>query len=126
MSAKPLAVMLVAAEASGDDRGAGLMQALKARLGQGVRFVGVGGERMTAEGLASPFDIAELSILGLAEGLLACSIKRTSAGALMGSNLRPNCSCSAVKMETVCSSGDGGVAPGIPEGSTEIPFSTKS
>ena len=64
--------MLVAAEASGDDRGAGLARALKRRLGEtGVRFVGVGGARMAAEGVASPFDIAELSILGLLEGLLA-------------------------------------------------------
>lgn len=68
---KPLCVMLVAAEASGDDRGAGLARALRARLGDGVRFVGVGGERMAAEGVQSPFDIAELSILGLLEGLLA-------------------------------------------------------
>lgn len=67
----PLCVMLVAAEASGDDRGAGLARALRARLGDGVRFVGVGGERMAAEGVQSPFDIAELSILGLLEGLLA-------------------------------------------------------
>lgn len=63
--------MLVAAEASGDDRGAGLAKALRARLGDGVRFVGVGGERMAAEGVESPFNIAELSILGLLEGLLA-------------------------------------------------------
>jgi lipid-A-disaccharide synthase len=63
--------MLVAAEASGDDRGSGLMRALKVRLGSGVRFVGVGGAKMSAEGLASPFDIAELSILGLVEGLMA-------------------------------------------------------
>ncbi len=63
--------MLVAAEASGDDRGAGLARALRARLGDGVRFVGVGGERMAAEGVQSPFDIAELSILGLLEGLMA-------------------------------------------------------
>ncbi|WP_414694254.1 lipid-A-disaccharide synthase [Phenylobacterium sp.] len=63
--------MLVAAEASGDDRGAGLMRALKARLGKGVRFVGVGGEQMAAEGVESPFDIADISILGLFEGLLA-------------------------------------------------------
>jgi lipid-A-disaccharide synthase len=63
--------MLVAAEASGDDRGAGLARALKARLGEGVRFVGVGGERMAAEGVQSPFDIADISILGLLEGLLA-------------------------------------------------------
>jgi lipid-A-disaccharide synthase len=63
--------MLVAAEASGDDRGAGLARALKRRLGDGVRFVGVGGDRMAAEGVESPFDISELSILGLLEGLMA-------------------------------------------------------
>ncbi|MGH6909869.1 MAG: lipid-A-disaccharide synthase, partial [Phenylobacterium sp.] len=63
--------MLVAAEASGDDRGAGLAQALRRRLGDGVRFVGVGGERMAAEGVQSPFDIADISIFGLLEGLLA-------------------------------------------------------
>jgi lipid-A-disaccharide synthase len=63
--------MLVAAEASGDDRGAGLARALKARLGEAVRFVGVGGERMAAEGVVSPFDIADISILGLLEGLMA-------------------------------------------------------
>ncbi len=66
-----LTVMLVAAEASGDDRGAGLARALRRRLGERVRFVGVGGERMAAEGVQSPFDIAHLSILGLVEGLLA-------------------------------------------------------
>ncbi|MBL8556617.1 MAG: lipid-A-disaccharide synthase [Phenylobacterium sp.] len=71
MTAPPLTVMLVAAEASGDDRGAGLMRALRAKLGDGVRFVGVGGQRMRAEGLESPFDIAELSIFGLLEGLMA-------------------------------------------------------
>lgn len=71
MSGRPLTVMLVAAEASGDDRGAGLARALKRRLGEAVRLVGVGGERMRAEGVESPFDIAELSILGLFEGLLA-------------------------------------------------------
>jgi lipid-A-disaccharide synthase len=63
--------MLVAAEASGDDRGAALARALRRRLGKGVRFVGVGGERMAAEGVESPFDISEISILGLLEGLMA-------------------------------------------------------
>jgi lipid-A-disaccharide synthase len=63
--------MLVAAEASGDALGAGLMRALKRRLGGGVRFVGVGGGQMTAEGLNSPFDIRELSIFGWFEGLKA-------------------------------------------------------
>jgi lipid-A-disaccharide synthase len=68
---KPLTVMLVAAEASGDERGAGLIMALRRRLGDGVRFVGVGGPRMAELGVESPFDITELSILGLFDGLMA-------------------------------------------------------
>lgn len=63
--------MIVAAEASGDILGAGLARAIKARLDGKVRFVGVGGARMAAEGIASPFDIGDLAILGLLEGLLA-------------------------------------------------------
>ena len=57
--------MLVAAEASGDNLGAGLAKELKRRLGEGVRFVGVGGAQMALQGVASPFDIGELSVLGL-------------------------------------------------------------
>lgn len=68
---RPLKIMLVAAEASGDALGAGLARALKSRLGEQVVFVGVGGPRMAAEGVVSPFDIAELSILGWIEGLKA-------------------------------------------------------
>ena len=68
---RPLKIMLVAAEASGDALGAGLARAVRARLGQGVSFVGIGGPRMAAEGVVSPFDIAELSILGWIEGLRA-------------------------------------------------------
>lgn len=68
----PLCIMLVAAEASGDERGAGLMAALKRQHGaENLRFVGLGGARMSAEGLESPFDMSELSILGLVEGLMA-------------------------------------------------------
>lgn len=68
---KPLTVMLVAGEASGDERGAGLAAALKRRLGEQVRFVGVGGSRMAEQGVASPFDIAELSILGFFDAVRA-------------------------------------------------------
>ncbi|MDB5439313.1 MAG: lpxB [Caulobacteraceae bacterium] len=68
---KPITVMLVAAEASGDSLGAGLARALRARLGDRVRFVGVGGAKMAREGVASPFDITQLSVLGLLEGLAA-------------------------------------------------------
>lgn len=69
---RPLTVMLVAAEASGDALGAGLARALKARLGDhAVRFVGVGGAKMAAEGIQSPFDIAQLSIIGILESVKA-------------------------------------------------------
>jgi lipid-A-disaccharide synthase len=69
---RPLTVMLVAAEASGDALGAGLAKALKLRQGDdGVRFVGVGGAKMAAEGVESPFDIAQLSIIGIVESLKA-------------------------------------------------------
>ncbi len=63
-------IMLVAAEASGDALGAGLAGALRLARPD-VSFVGVGGPRMAAEGIVSPFDIAELSILGWVEGLRA-------------------------------------------------------
>ncbi|HWA64186.1 MAG TPA: lipid-A-disaccharide synthase [Caulobacteraceae bacterium] len=63
--------MLVAAEASGDALGAGLARALKERLGEDLRLVGVGGPRMAAEGIVSPFDVSDLAILGALEGLLA-------------------------------------------------------
>jgi len=71
MSDRPLKVMLVAAEASGDALGAGLARALRQRLGGAVTFVGVGGAKMAEEGVESPFDISELSILGWMEGLRA-------------------------------------------------------
>lgn len=63
----PLKVMLVAVEASADALGAGLAEALKRRLGEAVTFVGVGGARMAGEGIASPVDIAGLSLVGLFE-----------------------------------------------------------
>lgn len=64
--------MLVAAEASGDNLGARLAQAIKDKIGaDNVTFVGVGGPRMAEQGVVSPFDIADLSILGWIEGLIA-------------------------------------------------------
>lgn len=64
-------IMLIAAEASGDNLGAGLAAALRSRLGDKLELSGVGGPRMAAEGIVSPFDIAELSILGWVEGIKA-------------------------------------------------------
>ncbi|TAJ73298.1 MAG: lipid-A-disaccharide synthase [Phenylobacterium sp.] len=92
MTGRPLTVMLVAAEASGDDRGAGLARALKRRLGEGVRFVGVGGARMRAEGVESPFDISDLSIFGLLEGLLAYPkvVRRADETAALAAREKPD------------------------------------
>jgi lipid-A-disaccharide synthase len=60
-----LSIHLVAAEESGDLLGAALMRALK-RDADAVQFAGLGGRAMAAEGLASPFAIDELSIIGVA------------------------------------------------------------
>jgi lipid-A-disaccharide synthase len=60
---RPLKVFLVAAEESGDRLGAPLMQALRA-MRPDVEFSGVGGAQMTAQGIAPPFPIDELSIMG--------------------------------------------------------------
>ena len=58
-------VYLVAAEESGDALGAALARAL-ARRQPGIKLAGVGGRAMAAAGIASPFAIDELSIVGLA------------------------------------------------------------
>lgn len=62
-------IMIVAAEASGDTLGADLMQALGAAWPAPLRFIGIGGTAMAAQGLASEIDIAGLSILGFFDGL---------------------------------------------------------
>jgi lipid-A-disaccharide synthase len=59
-----LDVFLVAAEESGDRLGAALMRALRERTGGQVRFAGVGGREMAAEGVASLYPIDDLPIIG--------------------------------------------------------------
>ncbi len=58
-------ICLVAGEESGDQLGSELMKALNGKLGDGVRYRGVGGERMTALGLKSFFDMSDVSVMGL-------------------------------------------------------------
>lgn len=58
-------IVLIAGEESGDQLGAGLMRALRARLGPGIAFAGVGGHAMEREGLASAFPMSEIAVMGI-------------------------------------------------------------
>jgi lipid-A-disaccharide synthase len=88
----PLRVMLVAVEASADTLGAGLARALRARLGDGVEFVGVGGAKMAAEGIQSPFDIADLSLVGLFEiaGVVPLALRRLEETVRLAEAAKPD------------------------------------
>jgi lipid-A-disaccharide synthase len=65
-TASPRRIFLIAAEESGDRLGAGLIKALRARLGSNVEFAGIGGHHMAEQGLTSLFPTEELSIIGFA------------------------------------------------------------
>ena len=59
-------IFIVAGEESGDRLGGALMQALARRLGPTLRFEGVGGSAMAAQGLDSVVSINELPVVGIA------------------------------------------------------------
>jgi len=61
-------IAVIAGEESGDQLGGDLLAALRRRYPE-ARFVGIGGKRMQAQGLESWYDMAELSLFGLAEVL---------------------------------------------------------
>lgn len=61
-------VILCAGESSGDQLAAGLMRALCERR-PGLRFAGIGGAAMRAEGLECWWDCQELAVMGLVEVL---------------------------------------------------------
>lgn len=63
---RSLTIHLIAAEESGDALGAALARSLVEREGGAVRLAGVGGRGMAQAGIASPFSIDELSIIGAA------------------------------------------------------------
>ncbi|MEX0729987.1 MAG: lipid-A-disaccharide synthase [Aquisalimonadaceae bacterium] len=59
---------IVAGELSGDLLGAGLMRELR-KLRPDIRFEGIGGERMLAEGMECHYPLEKLSVMGLVEVL---------------------------------------------------------
>ena len=84
---QPLNIFIVATEESGDRLGAPLMRSLAARAGRPVKFAGVGGGGMIAEGLQSLFPIDQLAIVGINEVLAKLPmilrlIRETAAAAI--------------------------------------------
>jgi lipid-A-disaccharide synthase len=67
LPAKPLSLMLVCGEPSGDRLGGQLMAAFKSILGAGVTFCGIGGEAMAAQGLKSLYPLDATAVMGLRE-----------------------------------------------------------
>jgi lipid-A-disaccharide synthase len=68
---EPMLIYIVAGEPSGDLLGGRLMRALKERTDGQVRFAGIGGETMAAEGLQSRVALSELAVMGVLEVLPA-------------------------------------------------------
>ena len=62
---KPLRIMLVAGEVSGDRFGAQLMSSLRRVSTRPVSFIGVGGATMSAQGLTSLHDINDTAVVGI-------------------------------------------------------------
>jgi lipid-A-disaccharide synthase len=64
VSARAPHVFLVAGEESGDRLGAALIPALRQAAGGDVRISGIGGAQMGAAGVATPFPLGDLAIIG--------------------------------------------------------------
>ncbi|MGK0223023.1 MAG: lipid-A-disaccharide synthase, partial [Limisphaerales bacterium] len=67
---KALRIGLLAGEASGDNLGAGLMSGLRKQYPGEISFLGVGGDKMSALGLESLVDLAELSVNGFRDPIV--------------------------------------------------------
>lgn len=61
---RPLQLYIVAGEKSGDDLGGKLMEALKGQSAD-IRFFGIGGEAMAANGLESLFPLSDIAVMGI-------------------------------------------------------------
>lgn len=61
----PFSVFVVVGEESGDQLGAGLVEALRERHGAAVTFAGTAGSRMQALGIDSLFPLADIAVMGM-------------------------------------------------------------
>jgi lipid-A-disaccharide synthase len=82
---------VVAGEASGDILGARLIAAVR-RARPDLRVSGIGGPAMAAEGVASPFPISDLALMGFAEVLpkLRLLSRRMAEAAAQVAEVRPD------------------------------------
>ncbi|MEP3629907.1 MAG: lipid-A-disaccharide synthase, partial [Hyphomicrobiales bacterium] len=82
----------VVGEASGDELGADLMTALKARHSGPIDFSGLGGKAMRAAGLDPLFDIEEIAVMGISAvvGRLPTILKRINQTAQTIIDERPD------------------------------------
>ena len=69
MSAHCKKIFLIAGEPSGDHIGARLIEKIRDQAPCEVKFIGVGGPKMEAEGLLSKFPMHELCVMGIVEVL---------------------------------------------------------
>lgn len=90
MTARPLSVFLVVGEESGDQLGARLVEALRARHPSGVALSGIAGSRLQALGLASLFPLHEIAVMGFSAVIARLpTIQRRiaeTAGAVLAAN----------------------------------------
>jgi lipid-A-disaccharide synthase len=67
-------VFIVTGEPSGDALGGSLIAALRARVGDGLRVAGIGGERMREQGVESLAPLSDLAIAGVLEVVPRASV----------------------------------------------------
>jgi lipid-A-disaccharide synthase len=79
MTAEAPRIFIVAAEPSGDALAGDLIDALRA-LNPQVQVAGVGGDQMLRRNVVSPFDISELSVFGIFDGLKIINLVHERAG----------------------------------------------
>ena len=63
---RPLNILIIAGEVSGDMHAAGLVQALKKRA-PGARFFGIGGDRMREAGVELRYHVRDTAVMGFSE-----------------------------------------------------------
>lgn len=85
-------IFVVAGEHSGDALGAKLMSAIRNAASRPLRFEGVGGAQMAAEGLASLYPIADVAVMGPLVILAALPrlVRRINHAAEAGAAMHPD------------------------------------